>query len=254
MKAIEYSIKSSLPPTKPGYPIDNIQSKNRDCFATFEGHSAAIELEFPPCVISSINIGFMTSTNLRIMAYSLTDKSDAVDLIEKKMPHLKDSCYACVFNSVDYFPDHSSRVFSGVRVEIENLEERRPFNLNYIILMTPKENIIGTPSPTPGPRPNFYRASFTTPNNAKPRQAPKESTEKNLKQSTLTDFVGIGPSNDSETLVVGGSVEDSLLQTPEIAKQQSRLLSSFKKTQSTSSTTRKKKLTNSYGELLVRYR
>jgi hypothetical protein len=254
MKAIEYSINSSLPPTKPGYSIDNIQSKNRDYFATFEGHSAAIELEFPPCVISSIHIGFMTSTNLRILAYSLPDKSDAVDLIEKRIPYLKESCNACVFNSDQNFPNHSSRVFSGVRVEIENLEERRPFNLNYITLMTPKENIIGTPSPSPGPRTNFYRASFTTPNNSKPKQAPKESSEKSLKQSTLSNFVGMGPSNDNEVLVVGNSVEENLLHTPEIAKQQSRLLSSFKKTQNTTSATRKKKLTNSYAELLVRYR
>lgn len=254
MKAIEYSIKSSFPPTTSGNSIDNIQSKNRDCFATFEGHSAAIELEFPPCVISSINIGFMTSTELRIVAYSLPDKSDAVDLIERRIPYLRESCNACVYSAEQYFPNYSSRVFSGMRVEIENLEERRPFNLNYIILMTPKENCIGTPSPSHGPRPNFYRNSFTTPNNSKPKQAPKESTEKGLKQSTLTNFVGIGASNDSETLVVNSSVEESLLQTPEIAKQQNRLLSSFKKTPNTSSAPRKKKLTNSYGELLVKYR
>jgi hypothetical protein len=184
MKPIVYSIKSSLPPTKPGYSIDNIESKNRDYFATFEGHSAAIELEFPPCVISSIHIGLMTSTDIRILAYSLPNKSDAVVLIEKRIPYFKGSCNACVFNSDQNFPNHSSRVFSGVRVEIDNLEERRPLSLNYIILMTPKENIIGTPYPSPWPRTNFYRPSFTTPNSSRSRKPRKESTEENLRQST----------------------------------------------------------------------
>lgn len=253
MKAIDYTIKAYLPHTHPGHPIDNIQSKNKEIYTQFEEHAAFIELEFTPCVIASLSIAVMASTNLRVIAYSLPDKSDAVDLLEKKITSFNDELKVGTYKASECFVSYQYLSFTGMRLELENLEERRPFNLNYISLMTPKEVKQDTPSPRPLSRTNFYKNSFTTPTASKPRPTPKDSSDSHYKQSTLNDLMGFGQTNGSETLLVVGSVEETLQNSPEIAKQQSRLLSNIKRTPASSASPKKKKPTNSYSDLLNGY-
>lgn len=244
MKAIDYSIKAYYPQTHPEHPIEFIQSRNREFYTQFEGHSVVIELEFTPSVIDSISIGLMTSTKLHIVAYTSPDQTDPVNLLEKKIPKFSEHVKTYLYKASDCFPNYQDFPFCGMKLEIDNLEERRSFNINYIQLLAPKQVMQDT-SPPPA-RSNLNKSSFITP-------AASKSTDKCFKQSTLPEFYTNESNNESDTLIVSNSVEEALQNSPEIAKQQNRLISSIKKIHKTGVSSKKKKLTNSYSDLLNGY-
>ena len=80
---------------------------------------------------------------------------------EKKITSFNDELKVGTYKASECFVSYQYLSFTGMRLELENLEERRPFNLNYISLMTPKEAKQDTPSPRPLSRTNFYKNSFT---------------------------------------------------------------------------------------------